>query len=407
MSLNSSTRPAIPRPERCVVCHLTTVHRAFDTRIFHKECKTLAQAGYQVHLLACHDKDETVDGVQVHALARPANRARRILGLPLVVLRKAMAIRADIYHFHDPELIPVAAVLRLLTGARVIFDHHEDTAGQILTKYWIPKPLRWIMSGVFRSVEVVGLLGMGVIESDMIEGRYRQPFQSVRNLPMLEAHEPTPRTRADFQGPPVLVYVGGVTEIRGAWHMLEVAKILRDRGVDFTMKIIGPIDPPELAESMEAFVAEHGLTQTVEIHGPAPFPEAMEIIRTGTAGLCLLDPVPNYLYALSTKVLEYMQYGLPAVATDLPCTGGYVRQCGGGIVVDPSRPDEVADQLTALLADPDRMLEYSHTGQKSILSEVNWDHEAQLLLAFYRRMLGADIPPGPCYPHHRRVQPRA
>jgi len=40
------------------VCILTTVHPAFDTRIFHKQAKTLVRAGYDVTLIAQHDKNE-------------------------------------------------------------------------------------------------------------------------------------------------------------------------------------------------------------------------------------------------------------------------------------------------------------------------------------------------------------
>lgn len=59
------------------VCILTSVHSAFDTRIFHKEAKTLVKAGYDVTLIAQHDKDEVIDGVKIIALPKPRNRLVR------------------------------------------------------------------------------------------------------------------------------------------------------------------------------------------------------------------------------------------------------------------------------------------------------------------------------------------
>ena len=50
------------------IVHLTTVHNPFDNRIFHRECKTLAAAGYEVALLAVHTDDESREGIAIRAL---------------------------------------------------------------------------------------------------------------------------------------------------------------------------------------------------------------------------------------------------------------------------------------------------------------------------------------------------
>ena len=44
------------------VCILTSVHPPFNTRVFHKQAKSLAKAGYYVVLVAPHTCDEVVDG---------------------------------------------------------------------------------------------------------------------------------------------------------------------------------------------------------------------------------------------------------------------------------------------------------------------------------------------------------
>jgi len=63
------------------VCILTVVHQPFNTRVFHKEAKTLTKAGYDVILIAQHNKDEIVDGVKIIALPKPKNRSMRTLVL--------------------------------------------------------------------------------------------------------------------------------------------------------------------------------------------------------------------------------------------------------------------------------------------------------------------------------------
>ena len=69
------------------VRHVTTVHTISDPRIFHKECRGLAALGYDVGLIACHDRSEVVDGIRIVALDRPQGRLDphaedRVAGLP-------------------------------------------------------------------------------------------------------------------------------------------------------------------------------------------------------------------------------------------------------------------------------------------------------------------------------------
>jgi len=86
------------------VCILTTV-------------KTLARAGYDVTLIAQHDGDRVVEGVRVIGLPKPRNRFTRIFGLTWRAFRLALRQHADVYHFHDPELLLIGVMLKLLREA--------------------------------------------------------------------------------------------------------------------------------------------------------------------------------------------------------------------------------------------------------------------------------------------------
>src|SRR5208283_5204862 len=127
--------------------HLSSVHPPHDNRIFWKECLTLAGAGYGVSLVVCDAVPRWTASNQVAVISvrRRPGRFGRILISTVAVARAGLRLNADLYHFHDPELIPLGLLLRVL-GKRVIYDVHEDLPRDILIKTWIPKRARSLVS---------------------------------------------------------------------------------------------------------------------------------------------------------------------------------------------------------------------------------------------------------------------
>ena len=111
-------------------CILSSVHQALDNRLFYREAHSLQQAGYEVTLVAVYDGDEVRDGIRILGLPQVPRWQRPLLWARL--LRQAVAAEADIYHFHDPELLLVAPWLRLLTGKPTVYDVHEANPDFIL-----------------------------------------------------------------------------------------------------------------------------------------------------------------------------------------------------------------------------------------------------------------------------------
>lgn len=107
------------------ICIITTVHSPFDVRIFHKEAKSLVKFGYDVPLIAQNNRNEVVDRIKIIALPKPKNRSMRILGLTWRVFYLALHQHTDVYHFHDPEIIILGIILKIL-GKKIVYNVHED-----------------------------------------------------------------------------------------------------------------------------------------------------------------------------------------------------------------------------------------------------------------------------------------
>jgi len=351
------------------VCILTTVHPPFDTRIFHKQAKTLARAGYDVTLIAQHDKSEIVDGVKIIGLPKPRNRLSRIFGLTWQAFRLALRQRADVYHFHDPELLLIGILLRLFTGAKVIYDVHEDVPQQILTKYWIPAPLRKPLSAVFNAFEklLARMLDAVVVATEGIAEKFRRHNPIVvHNYPDLRMlpNSPAPKEKKGK----VLVYVGGISKLRGAVEMIRALEYLA-HVEGLRLDLIGRFEYRELERELQTLRGY----QHVCLFGWLPWKSAWERAQSAFAGMVLFHPAPNHTNSLPNKLFEYMAIGLPVIASNFPLW------------------KEIAEAIEYLVTHPEEARKMGENGRRVVEEKYNWEREARKLLHLYARLFTGGI----------------
>ncbi len=216
------------------ICHLTSGHGALDDRIFHKEAVALAEAGYDVVLIAPHAADDFVSGVRIAAVPVPTGRFSRMTRTDWRILRAALRTRADVYHFHDPDLVLVGLVLKAL-GKRVIYDMHELVGPSIANKQWLrPAFVRRSVQAIYNALEKwaaaafdqVVLAEDGYVE--YFEATHRRPYTVIRNYPILPLIDSVPVPAAP-PSKPVIIYTGGLSEHRGTRETIEAMDIVGDR----------------------------------------------------------------------------------------------------------------------------------------------------------------------------------
>jgi glycosyltransferase involved in cell wall biosynthesis len=389
VSRGGALREVSPPPDGPVVCHITTVHDALDPRIFLKECRTLAAAGYRTVLIAPHTQSEHRDGVEIRAIERRRGRLGRVVMAQLDVIRTVRAVRPRpaLVHIHDPELLPLARVLRVW-GTQVIFDVHEDMPVQIMVKEYIPRPLRAITAGAYRLIEPVLTRGITTVHvMETIARGYAGRREVVRNFPLVVSTEPARRERLP-DARPRLVYVGSTSRLRGLLTMVEVVAALRHLGRETELRVIGGINDPRLQRELSELVERNNLHQSVTLLGRMPHDAAQAEIAQGTLGLCLLHDTPGYRNSLPTKILEYMNAGLPVVASDFPAWREYVADSGAGVMVDVGDVRSVAQAIVRLLDDAAARREMGQKGIAAVRGRYNWAAEGRTLLRLYGDLIG-------------------
>jgi glycosyltransferase involved in cell wall biosynthesis len=366
------------------VVHVTSAHPASDVRIFRKQCRTLAAAGYDVVLVAPHDRDETVDGVRIHSIAPGRGRFERMTRTARRAVRAAAGEKAQIYHLHDPELLLWSIALRL-RGGRVVFDMHEDLPKATLTKMWLPRWLRGVLSWLTRVGERVLLRGVPVVFAET-SYQWDRPWvrQSTTVLNMALADELL-AIKAAKHVVFTICYVGWVFPDRGALNMLAAMEILAERGRVAEFECIGPIAREPRAEIMEQ--ARRARLPVRMSDRRLPPNEAWGMAAKCHVGLAVLRGIPNNYAIQPTKLFEYMALGLPVIASDYPTYRAVIEGTSCGLCVDPDAPEEIANAIEWLMDHPGEAAEMGRRGREAVTREFRWEREADKLLRLYQELI--------------------
>ncbi len=360
------------------VAHLTSVHPRYDTRIFVKMCVSTAQAGYETHLVVADNQgDEEQQGVYFHDVgAKAGNRITRGLSALTSVYKKAVKIKADIYHFHDPELMIVGLLLKL-RGNKVVFDVHEDLPRQILRKTWIPALLRKPISLVARMAEYVTAKAVDAVVT--VTPTIAKRFEHTR---VIEARNYASLT--EFDGitkdnslKTKNTYIGGITKDRG---ILPMVSAFSERDIRFTLA--GKFQESGLQARAEALNG----WQNTDFLGWQSRDEIRALLGETLVGLVVLQPTGDYEDAFPVKMFEYMASGAAVIASDFPLWREIVEEVGCGVCVDPTDPEAIAKALTQLNENKDKAIAMGENGIKAIQDKYNWQMEANKLLALYQSL---------------------
>lgn len=365
------------------IVHLTSAHPRFDTRIFFKQCMSLAGAGYETHLIVADGKaDEQSNRVHIHDVGASKSRFDRMRKAPKRLLFKALALDADIYHLHDPELIPIALKLKK-AGKKVIFDAHEDVPRQILGKPYLNRAAKHLVSWVFSVYErwACRKLDAVIAATPFIRDKYASMgvrTLDINNFPLWGelAGSALDWTLKQKQ----VCYVGGIARIRG---ILEVVQAMERVTSGARLQLGGKFSEP----NFESLVQSQPGWQRVDTLGWLDRAGVKATLDRSVAGLVTLHPVINYIDALPVKMFEYMAAGVPVIASNFPLWREIVEGNQCGLCVDPLDSEAIAEAIDYLLQHPREAEIMGRNGQRAVYERYNWGIEEAKLLRFYQELI--------------------
>lgn len=366
------------------ICHVTSVHPTGDVRIFHKECCSLARNGYDVYLV---QQGESFDENGVHIVgfgAVASNRIKRMLLTSRAAYKKAVEVDADVYHLHDPELLPYALKLKK-KGKKVIFDSHEKYTEQLKDKPYLPS---WMTRSVAKCYGVYERYVLKRIDAVIFPCTMggKDPFEGqckhtaiISNAAILgeffDLYDPNyPKQKKQ------VCYVGGLTEARGITNDIFAAS-----KAGATLALAGAFSPESYRKQLSA-MPEYSC---VDERGKLNRREVQAFLAESEIGLCTLLDYGQYLKVdtFGIKVFEYMSMALPVILSHSYYNDSMVEKYHFGICVDPTNVEEIASAIQYLLDNPEEARRMGENGRRAIKEEFNWGVEEKKLFALYEDIL--------------------
>lgn len=373
------------------ICMLTTVHPPFDSRIFHKEAKSLAKAGHSVTVVAPFDSksNKRVSGINIVTVKRPASKLLHPLTMIRVFL-EGLKQDCDIYHCHEPGSLFVCSLLKLIKRKKLVYDAHEHYPSLIAENTIFPDFLKkavFLICNIIEKNLSKFLANYIITVDDVLKEIFEKINQNVcviSNYPKLEFFEIYPKKAKALSSN--IIYVGGMTKIRGILEAIKAFEIVLEKIPDAKMIFIGSFIHPEYKKEVMDYYHNHHLEENITFIGHVSHNKVGEYMKNASVAIGILQPNPRYELAIPVKLFEYMASGKAVIMSNFKYNSKLVAKIRCGQLVDPNNIQEIANSIIWLLEHPEEAKQMGENGRRAVEAKYNWENMEKRLLRVYEEL---------------------
>jgi glycosyltransferase involved in cell wall biosynthesis len=375
------------------ICFLSLLHRYDDTRIFYKEARTLAKAGFDVtHLASGKVASHIQDGVRIeiyHTSEKKGIKGR--IGKMLPLYKRAVKMNADCYHCNEIESWPIGWMIKVFyPHKRIIFDVHEYYPSRFDNPIF-PNWLN-IIANPFTKM-IYRLLSPKTDHIIFVNPAFAKDFPGtenkqsiIYNYGLLEMNkrslQDVPNSiKQEFPNHATAIHIGGFGKSRGWPQLLQALSLMRRK--DFSVLCLGDLGGDE--DKILTDAKRLGVADQIFVKQRVPYEEMFDHLLCANAGLILFQPgIQNHVLSFPQKLHDYLLAGLPVIAPNFAVAiDKLIQEEKCGISINTGDPEEIAQALDWLCENLNLAVEMGKRGRRAIYEKYNWDLEASKLINIY------------------------
>ncbi|RLB95628.1 MAG: hypothetical protein DRH50_03630 [Deltaproteobacteria bacterium] len=384
---------------RVRVCFLSSMHPPLDKRVFEKEAVSLAERGYEVILIAPDrtEKSWVERGCKIVTYKKGGGSLRYRAMRLWLLFKKALRIKADVYHANEVDSWILAVLLKIFRFGRskVIFDVHEHYVSIIARRFpsFIRPFVEKLVKLLFRMLTPLTdhlIFAKSTIVCDYsVNGKYTVVYNfSFSKVAESLAASLETNHRNKREGEFVAIYTGLINKMRCWPEILEAASLAKERIKDLRLVFIGEFNDGT-EEEFRRKIDELGLEGCVNYMKWMPLNELYIHLLTADVGLVTLrSGEMNHIYAMPHKMFDYMAAGLPVIIPNFSVEiVPMLEDCKCGVAVKTDDSQKLAEALIYFYENPDERRRMGERGRKAVIKSFNWEGEREKLFRVYEELI--------------------
>lgn len=366
-----------------------TMHPAKDLRVFNRQCCSLKKNGWDVTLIAISDRENyTEEGVKVICFKKWKTKWQRLKTI-IRIAQEAYRQKADIYHFHDPDLLMPAVFLKFITKKPFIYDIHEyfDIIFSLkLPNIWVLRKPFALLVFLFETFNAKLIGNISAVYETHVNRFSRLGCRVIHtpNYASIDNFVPIPVSDEEWnERHKKVIHIGTLDPSRGSFVLLDIVREVKKQRPDIqfliTRRFLADYQEKVMLEKM----ALPEYQDVVEFIPGVDGKKLSKVIRQAGVALSLGQDTIVDQTGVPTKLFEYMSQAVPILVSDLPHGRKYVRDEGCGFTIKPDDAKEFSDKIIYLVDNISVAKEMGSKGQKAFSERLNWSFVEKRLVAFY------------------------